>query len=129
MRRTMNKHSVNIVMIALSWILVAGVSAESLADTQDQQYTDAAEDDGGRKAGNRHSRRLFERETFGGNGRTCRTCHGHKTGTISPAEAQRRFYVNPEDPLLVHDGSDDGHGNGVTRMLEHATILVEIPLP
>jgi cytochrome c peroxidase len=125
----MYKHRVKIVMIALSWILVVGVSAESLADTRDQQHTDAVEDDGGRRAGNRHSRGLFERETFGGNGRTCRTCHGHKTGTISPAEAQRRFYVNPEDPLFVHDGSDDGHGNGVTRMLEHATILVEIPLP
>ena len=30
---------------------------------------------------------LFERETFGGNGRTCSTCHTSATGTISPLEA------------------------------------------
>src|SRR5262245_38173057 len=29
-------------------------------------------------------RALFERETFGGNGRTCLTCHGRDTGTVSP---------------------------------------------
>jgi cytochrome c peroxidase len=72
---------------------------------------------------------LFERETFGGNGRTCLTCHGRKTGTVSPEQAQKRFAAHPSDPLFVHDGSDDGLGNGVTRMLEHATTLVEIPLP
>jgi hypothetical protein len=36
-------------------------------------------------------KRLFERETFGGNGRTCSTCHTSGTGTISPIEAQKRF--------------------------------------
>ena len=73
-------------------------------------------------------RRLFERETFGGNGRTCSTCHGKDTGTVSPRDAQRRFTSDPDDPLFVHDGSDDGAGNGVTRMLESATILMSIPL-
>jgi cytochrome c peroxidase len=72
---------------------------------------------------------LFERETFGGNGRTCLTCHGRETGTVSPEEAQRRFTADPHDPLFLHDGSDDGLGNGVTRMLAEATILVKIPLP
>jgi cytochrome c peroxidase len=72
---------------------------------------------------------LFERETFGGNGRTCLTCHGHQTGTVSPEEAQKRFAADPYDPLFLHDGSDDGLGNGVTRMLSEATVLVEIPLP
>jgi hypothetical protein len=28
----------------------------------------------------RRGRRLFERETFGGNGRTCLTCHSRETG-------------------------------------------------
>src|SRR4026208_1442632 len=74
-------------------------------------------------------RRLFERETFGGNGRTCSTCHTSATGTISPMEAQKRFKGNARDPLFVHDGSDDGHGKGVSRMLKDATVLVEIPLP
>jgi cytochrome c peroxidase len=74
-------------------------------------------------------RRLFERETFGGNGRTCSTCHTSATGTISPLEAQKRFRGNARDPLFVHDGSDDGNGNGASRMLKDATVLVEIPLP
>lgn len=74
-------------------------------------------------------KRLFEQETFGGNGRTCLTCHSRETGTVSPEDAQRRFARNPRDPLFLHDGSDDGKGNGVTRMLSDATLLVEIPLP
>jgi hypothetical protein len=73
--------------------------------------------------------RLFERETFGGNGRTCLTCHSRKTGTVSPQDAQKRFKANPHDPLFAGDGSDDGHGNGVTRMLGDATVLMNIPLP
>jgi cytochrome c peroxidase len=74
-------------------------------------------------------RPLFEHETFGGNGRTCLTCHGRETGTVSPEDAQARFAANPQDPLFVHDGSDDGLGHGVSRMLADATVLVEIPLP
>src|SRR5262244_1561349 len=74
-------------------------------------------------------KRLFEQETFGGNGRTCLTCHSRDTGTVSPADAQRRFAQNPRDPLFLHDGSDDGKGNGAARMLTEATFLVEIPLP
>ncbi len=72
---------------------------------------------------------LFDHETFGGNGRTCLTCHSQKTGTVSPEDAQARFAADPKDPLFVHDGSDDGLGNGVSRMLADATVLVEIPLP
>jgi hypothetical protein len=74
-------------------------------------------------------RRLFEHETFGGNGRTCRTCHSRETGTVSPHDAQRRFARDARDPLFVGDGSDDGQGNGVTRMLADATVLVRVPLP
>jgi len=74
-------------------------------------------------------KRLFERETFGGNGRTCLTCHSLETGTVSPADALARFQKNPRDPLFLHDGSDDGRGHGVSRMLQDATILMTIPLP
>jgi cytochrome c peroxidase len=77
----------------------------------------------------RSGKRLFKRETFIGNGRTCTTCHSPETGTVSPEDAQRRFSENPGDPLFLHDGSDDGQGHGVTRMLTEATILVEVPLP
>ena len=74
-------------------------------------------------------KQLFERETFDGNGRTCSTCHTSATGTISPADARKRFRANRHDPLFLHDGSDDGRGNGASRMLSDATVLVEIPLP
>jgi cytochrome c peroxidase len=82
----------------------------------------------GEAADFQEGRRLFERETFGGNGRTCATCHSKDTGTLSPADAQRRFRSNPGDPLFLHDGSDDGFGTGVARVLERATVLVSIPL-
>jgi cytochrome c peroxidase len=83
----------------------------------------------GETAAFQEGRRLFERETFGGNGRTCATCHSKDTGTVSPVDAPHRFQSNPGDPLFAHDGSDDGLGNGATRMLERATVLVSIPLP
>ena len=73
--------------------------------------------------------RLFTKETFGGNGRTCATCHSLETGTVSPQDAQQRLRMNFQDPLFVFDGSDDGQGNGFSRMLADATILVRIPLP
>ena len=60
-------------------------------------------------------RRLFEKETFGGNGRTCRTCHTEETGTLSPEDVKRRFREDRHDPLFVHDGSDDGLGHGTKR--------------
>ncbi len=77
----------------------------------------------------KEGKRLFEKETFGGNGRTCLTCHSRGTSTVSPKDAQARFEDNPDDPLFIHDGSDDGLGHGVTRMLKDATIRVEIALP
>jgi hypothetical protein len=51
------------------------------------------------------------------------------TGTVSPQEAQERLGKDHRDPLFVFDGSDDLNGNGYSRMLEEATILIEIPLP
>jgi len=74
-------------------------------------------------------RHLFERETFGGNGRTCLTCHSRETGTVSPQDARRRYARNPRDPLFLADGSDDGMGHGATRMLDSATVLARISLP
>ena len=48
--------------------------------------------------------RLFDLETYGGNGRTCLTCHSRETGTVSPSDARTRFRHDPDDPLFVHDG-------------------------
>jgi cytochrome c peroxidase len=92
---------------------------------------DPAEEDVGeaQEAVQHPGRALFEDATFGGNGRTCLTCHSRNTGTVSPESAQERFAENPNDPLFLHDGSDDFEGNGVTRILADATILIRIPLP
>lgn len=73
---------------------------------------------------------LFRQETFGGNGRTCETCHSMATGTVSPAELQARFAANPKDPMFRAIDSDDG-STGLTylRLLKDATIIVSVPLP
>ncbi|HZJ31088.1 MAG TPA: cytochrome c peroxidase [Vicinamibacterales bacterium] len=73
-------------------------------------------------------KKLFEQETFSGNGRTCRTCHSVQTGTVSPEDAQQRFKTHPDDPLFRADGSDDGAGNGTTRIQRDATIMMHITL-
>ena len=72
--------------------------------------------------------RLFDHETFGGNGRTCRTCHSGSDGTITIEEVQERLAANPADPLFRHDGLDD-FVSGTTRIAAHATILIERELP
>jgi hypothetical protein len=71
---------------------------------------------------------LFDHETFGGNGRTCRTCHSGDDGTIDPAEVAERLSKDPSDSLFRHDGLDD-FINGTSRITTHATILVERDLP
>jgi cytochrome c peroxidase len=76
----------------------------------------------------RVGRKLFDVETFGGNGRTCRTCHSNRTGTFSPEDALARLAADPLDPLFLHDGLDDGVA-GTSRITEHATVRIEIPLP
>jgi hypothetical protein len=73
-------------------------------------------------------RRLFEEETFGGNGRTCLTCHSKKTGTFSQRDVAKRLSKDPFDPLFVHDGLDDGLF-GTSRIEELATIRITLPLP
>ena len=72
--------------------------------------------------------RLFDHETFGGNGRTCRTCHSGHDGTISLEEVRERLLDDPSDPLFLHDGLDD-FVSGTTRIAAHATILIERELP
>ena len=74
------------------------------------------------------TQRLFDHETFGGNGRTCRTCHSSDNGTINPEEVAKRLAADPSDPLFLHDGLDN-FVSGTTRISEHATILIERPLP
>jgi cytochrome c553 len=79
-------------------------------------------------AGIGDGQRLFDHETFGGNGRTCRTCHSGSDGTIDPLEVAERLAKNPSDPLFLHDGLDDFFA-GTSRIAAHATILIERELP
>jgi hypothetical protein len=72
---------------------------------------------------------LFENETFAGNGRTCVTCHGKKTGTLSLDEIQDRFAKDPSDTLFRSPDSDDGSSEAFTRLLSTGTIRIDVPLP
>jgi len=72
---------------------------------------------------------LFNHATFGGNGRTCVTCHTSGTGTLSPAQAQALYASNPNAPLFRAIDSDDGTGASYSKLLTHATVTVDIDLP
>jgi cytochrome c peroxidase len=117
--------SVEVEMTSRVCIAVFGCLFLVALATSGQSVQIASDEPGGHLANGRH---LFARETFGGNGRTCLTCHSRETGTVSPEEAQRRFASNPNDPLFAGDGSDDGEGHGTTRMLADATVLIKVPL-
>jgi hypothetical protein len=123
-------------LLAVVSILVLGWSAtNSVAFSQSAVHTPANEsttpdslEGSNSLTNNRNGERLFTTATFGGNGRTCRTCHSAQTGTVSPQDARERLSNDYQDPLFLFDGSDDGRGNGFSRMLDEATILIEIPL-
>lgn len=91
--------------------------------------SDVTHSQGGTHAPELDGKKLFERETFGGNGRTCRTCHSKDNGTLTLADVQRIIEkADPDDPFLIHDALDDD-GAGTTRVQTHGTIRVTIPLP
>ena len=72
---------------------------------------------------------LFNQETFGGNGRTCKTCHPSEsggTGTLNPAQIQA---LPSNDALFRHDGADVIGGDTFNRVKQHGTILIDMPLP
>jgi cytochrome c peroxidase len=71
---------------------------------------------------------LFDKETFGGNGRTCEVCHSKKTGTFSIQDAQARFAKNPNDPLFRAPDSDNLDGKSYDRLLTTGTIKIDVPL-
>ena len=72
---------------------------------------------------------LFDKETFGGNGRTCLTCHSKDTGTLTLSDVQRIIKkADPSDAFLIHDALDED-GVGTTRVQAHGTIRMTIPLP
>lgn len=81
---------------------------------------------------------LFFNQTFGGNGRTCSTCHIRKnfavngardTFDFTPADAQRIFAQDPQNPLFRPLDSDDGAGASYAMLLNHANVRIPFPLP
>jgi cytochrome c peroxidase len=120
LRRSWSHLRINSFAVLFLSVLTATYTETSTATEQKQSPNAAQSVHVGRQ--------LFEQETFGGNGRTCRTCHSTSTGTVSEEDAQQRFAEDPSDPLFLADGSDDGVGNGVTRMLTNATIRMQVPL-
>lgn len=72
---------------------------------------------------------LFTQEQFGGNGRTCNTCHLDETGTMNPAQVEELFAADPTGPLFRADGADFPGSGTFSRIRTHATIRVVIPLP
>ncbi len=117
----MIRGAVPFTLISLSLGAVSTITAcdPAQADSLRSGYGGAAHE----------GRRLFDHETFGGNGRTCRTCHSRSNGTLTLDQIAERFDDDPDGPLFRADGTDDGEGNGTTRIRTDGTILVKVPLP
>jgi cytochrome c peroxidase len=121
MARTTSQRVASVVLVTL-----ATVGGSDLSRAQTSGETEASVELDGKKL---HGKKLFERETFGGNGRTCRTCHSKRTGTLSLADVQRLIAkAKPNDAFLIHDALD-ADGVGTTRVRTHGTIRLSIPLP
>ena len=72
---------------------------------------------------------LFTQEEFGGNGRTCVTCHAAGAGTINPAQIQSLYAADPDDPIFRRIDSDDGASDDYTQLRARATFRVTVDLP
>lgn len=108
------------------WIAAFVAAMLSVADKKVAQGLAAAADGAPVALG----QRLFIEETFGGNGRTCNTCHDlQQFGTITPELVQRRYAEDPNDPLFRDIDSDQGLGESYDRLLHQATIRVAMELP
>jgi len=79
--------------------------------------------------GDHRGARLFVQGEFGGNGRTCVTCHTLRTGDVTLDHIRERFADDARDPLFRPIDSDDGRGTSYNRLLTHATFRVFVSLP
>ena len=114
--------AVLLTIVPFRHIVVSGQRPTEIVDQ-------AVGESGSPSTSKRHEgRRLFQKETFGGNGRTCETCHSRSTGTLAPDDVQELLRNEPSNPLFLHDGLDDGV-SGTSRIAEHATIRIVRPLP
>ena len=75
-----------------------------LVAVSDSRSSQAQSEEAESSVGHRHTgMHLFERETFGGNGRTCLTCHSRQTGTVSQSLS---MLISPVAPVcaLINTG-------------------------
>src|ERR1044071_6653809 len=127
---TMTRHFapvLKLLALSASVALSPGCMAADAGDPDDPEL-DEAEHGGYEDPGED----LFEDATFGGNGRTCATCHPSEygqSGTLNPAQIQYLFSRNPSNKLFKHDGADVIGGNTFNRIRQHATILINKSLP
>jgi hypothetical protein len=75
-------------------LIFAGLLAAAVSGFAEDKTTEA------RQGQARNGKFLFDKETFGGNGRTCVTCHTKKTGTVSTGDIQERFAKDLDDTLF-----------------------------
>jgi cytochrome c peroxidase len=104
------------------WIATAALATGCVAADEVSETAQAS-------SATHEGRRLFEDETFGGNGRTCQTCHAPSNGTLTLAQIDALFQQDPNGPLFRGDGTDDGAGHGTSRIRTDGTILVSLELP
>ncbi|HYH95204.1 cytochrome c peroxidase [Hyalangium sp.] len=118
------------LLTALFTLATAGCGAPE----EDEQPTPLLEEgestgDAEQSASVNEGARLFKHETFQGNGRTCETCHTSGTGTLSPQQAQAAYIANSNGPLFNPIDSDGRLGTSYSKLLNDATVTVDITLP
>jgi cytochrome c peroxidase len=114
-------------MHRIQFMLVASVLA---ACTDPGATTDETSADVRRSPQVKAGERLFDNETFHGNGRTCATCHAGKNETLSPEDIVRLArHGRHDDPIFRSIDADVVGGNTYDRLLTNATIRINIPLP
>src|SRR6266542_3162156 len=107
--------------IAVAVALIVALGGVTVVAGQPATAADAA-------ASGKNGRFFFDKETFGGNGRTCLTCHSKETGTVSIQEAQARFAKDRNDSLFRSPDSDNLDGQSFDRLLTTGTIKIDVPL-
>jgi cytochrome c peroxidase len=112
-----------LTLTAVALVIPAGIWTTSAIQADDGPAPNHGDSVGHRMDG----KQTFENEEFGGNGRSCVTCHSTETGTVSPADAQARFAADPTDPLFRAKDSDDGTGSSYNRLLTWGIFRVTLP--
>jgi cytochrome c peroxidase len=115
-------------MLTALFTLAATGCGEPAVDEQPIPVVEGA-DDAEQSATVAAGENLFKSETFRGNGRTCATCHTNETGTLSVSQAQSLYATNKKHPLFRPIDSDERLGLTYTKLVNDATVTVDIPLP